>query len=236
MIETQYWIIMAIETPWWRMANWRWRSRLHVEVCLILSGRHPVKCVVLPHHKEGNNTDDEATYGVVVPTVRHWYIVERDLRSMRIHLLLKSAWLGIILLDNRAARAFAPSNNNNIHKRTTATTRIPPLYMSSTNAPKKGKNSIVEKAVELPYDASKIRWVLSMMSLSIWKLLPNSSLLTHFQFIQNQQQLFHYSTYWSRQVDAGRSLVGNNPDSGYSWHGSTIVGQYGLGARTRHYH
>jgi hypothetical protein len=72
-----------------------------------------------------------------------------------IELLLKSALLGlIILLDNQAARAFAPSNN--IH-RTTKTTRISPLYMSSTNVPKKGKSSIAEKSVELPYDASKIR-------------------------------------------------------------------------------
>jgi hypothetical protein len=31
--------------------------------------------------------------------------------------------------------------------------------MSSTNVPKKGKSSVVEKSVELPYDASKIRWV-----------------------------------------------------------------------------
>jgi hypothetical protein len=71
-----------------------------------------------------------------------------------IELLLKSALLAlIILLDNQAARAFAPSHN--IHR--TTTTRISPLYMSSTNVPKKGKSSVVEKSVELPYDASKIR-------------------------------------------------------------------------------
>ena len=75
---------------------------------------------------------------------------------MRIEVLLQSALLGLILFDNQAARAFAPSNNN-MHRTTTTTRIIPPLHMSSTNAPKKGKNSIAEKAVELPYDASKIR-------------------------------------------------------------------------------
>lgn len=43
------------------------------------------------------------------------------------------------------------------------------------------------------------------------------------------------TNYFSRQINTGRSLVGNHRDGRNTRHGGTTLGQYGYRTRTRHY-